>query len=153
MFFWVFSPFLLCNLLAETQDEKAMENKTLKVTMTKKNKISKVSEFLILAYTWNGKLGNLGKFSFTFVYFRLLFGGIKNSRSKNQKNDFKQKIATLRLGLIRKNENFKGFQVFDFALHLSNPHSSWLRKFADHKWFFQIPLILTASFTDKFIAE
>ena len=83
--------------------------------MTKKNKISKVSEFLILAYTWNGKLGNLEKFSFNSI-----LGSIRNSKSKDQKNDFKQKIVTLRWGLIRKNENFRGFQVFDFDIHLNS---------------------------------
>ena len=56
--------------------------------MTKKNKISKDLEFSFLAYTWNQKLGTLGKFS--------IFGSIRNSKSKNQKNDFKQKIVTLR---------------------------------------------------------
>ena len=150
MFFWVFSPFLLCNLLAETQDKKAMENKTLKVTMTKKNKISKVSEFLILAYTWTWKSRKV------FVYFRLFsftFWWYKKLKIQKPEKWFQTKNCNFKVGLIRKNENFKGFQVFDFALHLSNPHSSWLRKFADHKWFFQIPLILTASFTDKFIAE
>ena len=80
--------------------------------MTKKNKISKVSEFSILVYTWNGKLGNLGKFSFTSI-----LGSIRNSKSKDQKNDFKQKIVTLSWVLIKKNESFRGFQVFDFGLY------------------------------------
>ena len=83
--------------------------------MTKKKKISKVSEFSILACTWNEKLRNLGKFSFTSV-----FGSIRNLKSENQKNEFKQKIITLRWGLIRKNENFRGFQFFDFGLHLKS---------------------------------
>ena len=87
----IFSLFLLYTLLAETQDKETMGNKALKVTMTKKNEISKVSEFSILTYTRNGKLGNLGKFSFTSI-----FDSIRNSKSKNQKNDFKQKKLTLR---------------------------------------------------------
>ena len=32
--------------------------------------ISEFSKFLILAYTQNGKLGNLGKFSFTSSFYR-----------------------------------------------------------------------------------
>ena len=64
-----------------------MGNKTLKITMTEKM-FSKVSEFSILAYTWNRKLGSLGKFSFTSI-----FVSMGNSKSKNQKNNFKQKIV------------------------------------------------------------
>ena len=62
-----------------------MGNKNLK--NKERNKISKVSESSIVAYTWNGKLGNIGKISFT-----LIFGSIRNSKSKNQKNNFKQKM-------------------------------------------------------------
>ena len=92
-----------------------MGDKTLKVTMTEKKKKFKVSEFSILAYNWNRKLGNLGKFSFTSI-----FVSIRNSNSKTQKNDFKQKIVTLRWGLLRKNEKSRGSRVFDFGLHLQS---------------------------------
>ena len=43
-----------------------MGNKTLE--NKGRNKISKVSKFLIVAYPWNRKLGNIEKFSFTLVF-------------------------------------------------------------------------------------
>ena len=38
--------------------------------------------------------------------------------SQNRKNDLKEKTLTLQCGLRRKNVNFQGFRVFDFALYL-----------------------------------
>ena len=43
-----------------------MGNKTLE--NKERNKISKVSKFLIVAYPGNRKLGNIEKFSFTLVF-------------------------------------------------------------------------------------
>ena len=40
------------------------------VIWEEKMPISEVSEFSILPYTWNRKLGNLGKFSFTSNFYR-----------------------------------------------------------------------------------
>ena len=65
--------------------------------LEEKKKISEVSEFSILPYTQNRKLGNLGKFSFTSI-----FGSIWNSKSKNWKNDLKEKTLTIWCGLRRK---------------------------------------------------
>ena len=114
MFFGFFSTFLFYILLVETQDKKTMGNKTLKITMTEKKKKKKFQGFCVFDFglyltwkTWKSRK--------VFVYFRLLFGSIRNSKSKNQKNDFKQKIVTLRLGLIRKNENFGSFPSFRFC--------------------------------------
>ena len=78
----------------------------------KKETMSEVSEFSILAYTQNRKLGNLGKFyllKFLVVY-----------ETQNQKNVLKEKTLTLRCGLRRKNIHFRDFQVFDFALYLKS---------------------------------
>ena len=65
----------------------------------KKKKVSEVSEFSILAYTQNRKLGNLGKFHL------LKFLVICKTQNK-KKNDLKEKTLTLRYGLRRKNVNF-----------------------------------------------
>ena len=70
----------------------------------KKIPISEISEFSILSYTQNRKLGNLGKFSFTSI-----FGSILNSKSKNRKNDLEEKTLTSRCGLTRKNAHFRSF--------------------------------------------
>ena len=48
--------------------------------LEKKVKISEVSEFSILSYTQNRKLGNLGNF-----YFTSNFDSSCNVRSKNEK--------------------------------------------------------------------
>ena len=61
MIFWVFH-LSGYNLPAETQVKK--NNRKQNLTMIKKTKISRVSEFSILPYTQNRKLGNLGKFCF-----------------------------------------------------------------------------------------
>ena len=55
--------------------------------LEEKNKISKVSEFSILPYTQNRKLGNLGNFSLTsnFNSYCIL-------RFRNDKNELKQKL-------------------------------------------------------------
>ena len=48
--------------------------------LEEKNKISEISEFSILPYTQNRKLGNLGKCSFTSNFYRVC-----NLRCKNDK--------------------------------------------------------------------
>ena len=75
----------------------------------KKKTISEISEFSILSYSQNGKLGNLGKF------FLLKF--LVVCETQNQKNDQKEKTLTLRCGLRRKNVHFR---VFDFDLYLKS---------------------------------
>ena len=42
--------------------------------------ISEISEFSILPSTWNRKLGNLGKFWFTLIFYP--FGCIKHEKIK-----------------------------------------------------------------------
>ena len=116
--------FLLLKFLVvyETQnlktDWKMTQNKKryfYDVIWEEKMPISEVSEFSILPYTWNRKLGNLGKFSFTYI-----FGSIWNSKSKNWlKNSPKWKTLTLCV-LRRKDNNFRGFRVFNFALYLKS---------------------------------
>ena len=50
-------------------------------------KISEVSEFSILPYTQNRKLGNLGECSFTSI-----FDNCCNLRFRNDKNELRQKL-------------------------------------------------------------
>ena len=52
-------------------------------------KISEVSEFSILLYTQNRKLGNFGKFDFAST-----FSSIWNPRSKNQRNTWDKRNTT-----------------------------------------------------------
>ena len=52
-------------------------------------KISEVSEFSILSYTQNRKLGNLGKCSFTSN-----FDSCCNLRFRNNKNELRQKLKS-----------------------------------------------------------
>ena len=52
-------------------------------------KISEVSEFSILLYTQNWKLGNFGKFDFAST-----FSSIWNPRSKNQRNTWDKRNTT-----------------------------------------------------------
>ena len=79
--------------------------------LKEKIKMSGVSEFSILLYTQNRKLGNLGEF-----YFTSTFSSIWNPRSKNHKKTWDKRNITLWCGLIRKYEHFRGFGVFDLAL-------------------------------------
>ena len=62
----------------ETQNQKSNVKKIqlYDVVWEDKMSISKISEFSILPYTWNRKLGNLEKFWFTLVFYR--FGCIKH---------------------------------------------------------------------------
>ena len=74
-------------------------------------KTFKVSEFSILLYTQNGKLGNLGKF-----YFTSIFGSIWNPRLKNQKtSDLREIKLQLYDTLIRKNKSFQNLKFSIFA--------------------------------------
>ena len=47
--------------------------------------------------------------SFILIKFLVVY------KTQNQKYDLKEKTLTLQCGLRRKNVNFRGFQVFDFA--------------------------------------
>ena len=77
-----------CNLDAKTT--KNLPRQKLKgqdMLLLKKVKISEVSEFSILSYTQNRKLGNLGKCSFTSN-----FDSSCNLRFRNDKNELRQKL-------------------------------------------------------------
>ena len=63
--------FMLLKFLiaSETQNRKNnLKEKLYDVLWEEKMSISEVSRFLILPYTWNWKLGNIGKFSFTSIF-------------------------------------------------------------------------------------
>ena len=77
----------------------------------KKKKISEISEFSILPYTQNRKLGNLGKCSFTSN-----FDSSCNLRFRNNKNELRQTLKGQGV-LLEEKKNFRDFRVFDFALH------------------------------------
>ena len=80
--------------------------------LRRKMKISEVSEFSILPYTKNRKLGNLENIS-------LLSNSDSsyNSRFKNDKNTNWAKNGKVLIRLKRKKKNFWDFQVSDFALY------------------------------------
>ena len=90
---------------------KKKETITLRCGLITKKK-SEVSEFSILAYTHNRKLGNLGKF---YLLKFLVVNG-----TQNQKIDLKEKTLTLWCGVRRKKVHFRDFRVFDFALYLKS---------------------------------
>ena len=67
--------------------------------LEEKRKISEVSEFSILPYTQNRKLGNLGKCSFTSN-----FDSSCNLRFRNDKNELRQKLKGQDMLLEEKNK-------------------------------------------------
>ena len=75
-------------------------------------KISEVSEFSVLPYIQNWKLGNLRNMS-------LLSNSDSscNSRFKNDKNMNWAKNWKVLIRIKRKNKNFRDFRVFDFDLY------------------------------------
>ena len=79
----------------------------------KEKKISEVSEFSILPYTQNSKLGNLRNMSLPSNY-----DSSYNSRLKNGKNINWAKNWKVPIRIKRKNKNFGDFRVFDFDLYL-----------------------------------
>ena len=76
-----------------------------------KKNISEVSEFSILLYTQNRKLGNLVKCSFTSN-----FDNCYNLRFRINKNELRQNLKVIKW-IKKKKEYFRGFRVFDFALY------------------------------------
>ena len=73
-------------------------------------KTSEVSEFPILTYTQNRKLGNLGKFSFTSN-----FDSSGNLRCKNKNKKISETKS--RYAFRRKTKNSRDIRVFDFDLY------------------------------------
>ena len=71
-------------------------------------KLSEVSEFSILPYTQNRKLGNLGKYSFTSN-----FDNCCNLRFRNDKNELRQKLKGQNMLLEEKN---KTSEVSEFSI-------------------------------------
>ena len=74
--------------------------------------MSEISQFSILPYNQNRKLGNLE--SFILLQFLVVY------ETQDQTNDLKEKTLTLGCGLRRKNVHFRGFPVFDFSLYLKS---------------------------------
>ena len=93
-------------------------------------KISEVSEFLILSYTQNQKLGNLENMSLPSNS-----ESSYKSRFKNGKNMNWAKSRKVPIWFKRKNKTFRDFRVFNFALH---PRSKTRKS-----WKFCLPRILT----------
>ena len=92
-----------CNLDVKTT--KNLPRQKLKgqdMLLLKKVKISEVSEFSILSYTQNRKLGNLGKCSFTSN-----FDSSCNLRFRNNKNELRQKLKGQDMLLEKKKKIFK----------------------------------------------
>ena len=80
--------------------------------LRKKKKISEVSEFSILPYTQNRKLGdvrNMSPLSNSDSSY--------NSRFKNDKNMNWARNWKVSIRIKWKNKNFGDFRVFDFDLH------------------------------------
>ena len=76
--------------------------------LEEKRKISEVSEFSILSYTQNRKLGNLGKCSFTSN-----FDSSCNLRFRNDKNELRQKLKGQDMLL---EEEKKFFEISEFSI-------------------------------------
>ena len=91
---------------------KKKETRTLRCGLIRNKNISEVSEFSILAYTQNRKLGNLGKFY--LLKFLIVYG------TQNKKNDLKEKTFNFTIWFEKKNVHFRDFRVFDFALYLKS---------------------------------
>ena len=82
-----------CNLDAKTTKISLRQKlKGQDMLLEEKKKISEVSEFSILPYTQNRKLGNLGKCSFTSN-----FGSCCNLRFRNGKNELRQKLKIYKM--------------------------------------------------------
>ena len=82
--------------------------------LEEKKKISEISEFSILPYTQNRKLGNLGKCSFTSN-----FDSSCNLRFRRDKNELRKKLKSQDM-LLEEKKKSRDFRVFDFALHLKS---------------------------------
>ena len=77
-----------CNLrFRNDKNELRRKLKGQDMLLEEKRKISEISEFSILPYTQNRKLGNLGKCSFTSN-----FDSSCNLRFRNDKNELRQKL-------------------------------------------------------------
>ena len=88
----------------------------------KKVKICEISEFSILPYTQNRKLGNLGKCSFTSN-----FHSSCNLRFRNDKNELTQKIKGEDTLLVEKNK-ISEISVFSILPYTQNWKLRNLRK-------------------------
>ena len=106
-----FSDSLFYTLLAETQDKKTMGNKTLKVKITRKIKFPRFLSFWFWPIPEIENLEILRKFSFTTI-----FRSIRNSKFKDQINDFKQEKCSFKMKF---NKTKKISEVFKFSIHIS----------------------------------
>ena len=66
------------------QEKLKIKNNGKQNLKKKTNSISKLPEFSIVGFTWNWKLGIIGKFSFT-----LIFGSIRNSKTRKMTSNKK----------------------------------------------------------------
>ena len=78
------------------------------MVLEEKYKISEASEFSILPYTQNWKLGNLGKRSFTSN-----FDSSCNLRFRNNKNELRQKLKVIKW-IEKKKRKLPRFPSFRF---------------------------------------
>ena len=104
-----------CNLDAKTT--KNLPRQKLKgqdMLLLKKVKISEVSEFSILSYTQNRKLGNLEKCSFT-----LHFDSSCNLRFRNDKNELRQKLKSQDM-LLEEKKNISEISKFSILSYTQN---------------------------------
>ena len=121
--------------------------------LEEKKKISEVSKFSILPYTQNGKLGNLGKCSFTSN-----FDCCYNLRFRNDKNELRQELQITKW--IKKKKK-KTFEVSEFSvlLYTQNRKLRNLRKCSftsnfyrdSEALFFLWLLILSHIFPENFV--
>ena len=91
----------------------------------KKWNFPEVSEFSVLLYPQNRKLGNLRKFF--FVHFLVVYE-TQDPKTKEKRPKTK-KIKPLRYYLIRKNKDIQGFRVFNFGLYPKSKKQKSLKVF------------------------
>ena len=105
-----------CNLrFRNYKNELRQKLKGQDMLLEEKKKISEISEFPILSYTQNRKLGNLGKCSFTSNY-----DSSCNLRFRNDKNKPRQKPRVIKWikNKKRKLPRFPSFQFYSIFIYL-----------------------------------
>ena len=99
-----------CNLrFKNDKNELRQKLKGQGMLLEEKKKISEISEFWILSYTQNRKLGNLGKCSFTSSY-----DSSCNLKFRNDKNEPRQKPDVIKW-IKKKKRKLPRFPSFRFC--------------------------------------
>ena len=99
-----------CNLrFRNNKNELRQKLKSQDMLLEEKKKVSEISEFSILPYTQNRKLGDLGKCSFTSD-----FDSCCNLRFRNDKNELRQKRKVIK-GIKKKERELPRFPSFRFC--------------------------------------